>query len=91
MNLRQLILLLTAASLSFAAKCPFAKFAKPGAGGLPEVDHEKLGEFVAKMKEYSPNEGSALEEQLQSSFDPVSHFTNPKDELWTQYVVWLDV
>lgn len=59
MNPRQLILLLAAATLSLAAGCPFAKFAKAG-DGVPELDHDKLSAFIAKMKEYAPQEGYSL-------------------------------
>lgn len=49
MNIKQLVLLLAAASLSAAAGCPFAKFAKPWVDGVPELDHNKVNAFVEKM------------------------------------------
>lgn len=55
----QLVLLLAAASVSLAAGCPFAKFAKAGGNGVPELDHDKLGELFAQMKKYTPHEGDS--------------------------------
>lgn len=57
----QLVLLLAAASVSLAAGCPFAKFAKAGGNGVPELDHDKLGELFAQMKKYTPHEGDSLD------------------------------
>lgn len=57
--------------LSFASTCPFAKFAKTGDNGVPELDHEKLNNFVAKMKEYAPVEASALEEKRHSELQNI--------------------
>lgn len=57
----QLLLLLATASVSLAAGCPFAKFAKAGGNGPPELDHEKLGELYAQMKKYTPHEGASFD------------------------------
>jgi hypothetical protein len=81
MNLWQPILLLAVASLSVASNCPFAKFAKAGHGGVPELDHEKLNDFVAKMKQYAPEGAAPLEEKLRAAFDPVSQQRDVRDDL----------
>jgi hypothetical protein len=81
MNLWQPILLLAVTSLSVAGNCPFAKFAKAGHGGVPELDHEKLNDFVAKMKQYAPEEAAPLAEKLHAAFDPVSQQTDVRDDL----------
>lgn len=81
MNLRQPILLLAVASLSVAANCPFAKFAKPGHGGVPELDHEKLNDLVAKMKQYAPEESAPLADKLRSAVDAASQQSDVKDDL----------
>ncbi|KAK9847986.1 hypothetical protein MYU51_017301 [Penicillium brevicompactum] len=46
----QLVLLLATASVSLAAGCPFAKFAKAGGNGPPELDHEKLAKSSLRVK-----------------------------------------
>lgn len=88
MNLLQLILLLAFATLSIAEGCPFAKFAKPGKNGVPELDQEKVSQFVAKMKEIAPKEGSNLPddgtklfEKLHAGFDFASHHPEAKVDL----------
>ena len=61
MKLTQLVLLFTTVGLSLASGCPFAKFAKAGSDGAPEVDHDKLGELLAKMKEYTQHDDASLD------------------------------
>ncbi|KAJ5155338.1 hypothetical protein N7492_008141 [Penicillium capsulatum] len=86
MNL-YLFLFLAAVSLSAAANCPFAKFAKTGADGVPELDHDKVNAFVAKMKKFAPEDASALEEKLHavqnhdSGFDAVPGHTDVRVDL----------
>lgn len=83
----QLILVLVAASFSVAGNCPFAKFAKPGADGVPELDHDKVNAFVEKMKKFAPEDASVLEEKLHavqnhgSGFDAVPGHTDVRVDL----------
>ncbi|KAJ5924707.1 hypothetical protein N7466_008894 [Penicillium verhagenii] len=52
----RLFLVLALATLSIASGCPFAHLRKEGAlGDIPELSHEKLADFVAKIKEYAPD------------------------------------
>lgn len=81
MNKKTLLIILAAAGFSFAAQCPFAKFAKAGNNGLPELDHEKLNDFVAKMKQFAPEEASPLEEQLHEAFNQVPQHNGIRGEL----------
>ncbi|KAJ5289021.1 hypothetical protein N7478_002051 [Penicillium angulare] len=81
MNLQYLFVFLAAAGVSFAAQCPFAKFAKAGDNGVPEIDHEKLGDFVAKMKQLSPDKASLLDEQLHEAFDKIAEHDGIRGEL----------
>ncbi|KAJ5104594.1 hypothetical protein NUU61_001941 [Penicillium alfredii] len=81
MNLLHTVILLALASLSLAGNCPFAKFAKPGEKGVPQLDHEKLGAFVAKMKELAPEQAEGLTEKFQSAFDSASQHPHVKHDL----------
>lgn len=81
MNLQHLFIFLAAASVSIAAQCPFAKFAKAGDNGIPEVDHEKLGDFITKMKQLAPEKASLLDEQLHDAFDKIAEHDGIRGEL----------
>lgn len=66
----QLILFFATVGLSLAAGCPFAKFAKAGGDGAPELDHDKLGELLAKMKEYAPHGDASSNTEDFASWHP---------------------
>lgn len=56
MILRRIILSLLAVGLSIASTCPFAAITKQNPDtGIPELDHNRLDEVLAKIKQHSPD------------------------------------